>query len=179
MVVLLEPVPPKCFIFITVWHHRNNRWHFRENMRTSSCCLLTLGYNMVTQCHGTRLTLLTTCRSSIHTQGLMAVGLVIADDYLIYTGLCVHRYKDKDKDSFIGSQEFVVGYSKAPEQPQSSARPICHSHTMTSTGREPATIRIAAYRSSLRYTLRHGRQHIQVNIHLPPQEEWIEWSTIT
>ena len=48
-------------------------------------------------------------------------------------------------DSFIGLQEFVVGYSKAPEQPQSSARPICHSHTMTSTGRESATIHIAAY----------------------------------
>ena len=41
--------------------------------------------------------------------------------------------KDKDKDLFIGPQEFVVGYSKAPEQPQSSARPICHSHTMTRT----------------------------------------------
>ena len=52
--------------------------------------------------------------------------------------------KDKDKDLFIGLQEFVVGYSKAPEQPQSSARPICHSHAMTRTGREPATIHIAA-----------------------------------
>ena len=52
--------------------------------------------------------------------------------------------KDKDKDLFIGPQEFVVGYTKAPEQPQSSARPICHSHAMTRTGREPATIRIAA-----------------------------------
>ena len=52
--------------------------------------------------------------------------------------------KDKDKDLFIGPQQFVVGYSKAPEQPQSSARPICHSHTMTRTGREPATVRIAA-----------------------------------
>ena len=52
--------------------------------------------------------------------------------------------KDKDKDLFIGPQEFVVGYSKAPEQPQSSARPICHSHTMTRTGHEPATVRIAA-----------------------------------
>ena len=52
--------------------------------------------------------------------------------------------KDKDKDLFIGPQEFFVGYSKAPEQPQSSARPICHSHTMTRTGREPATIRTAA-----------------------------------
>ena len=51
----------------------------------------------------------------------------------------------------------VVGYSKAPEQPQSSARPICHSHALTSTGREPATIRIAAYsRNSPRYALRHG-----------------------
>ena len=48
-----------------------------------------------------------------------------------------------------------MGYSKAPEQPQSSARPMCHSHTMTNTGREPATIRIAAYRSSPRYALRH------------------------
>ena len=53
--------------------------------------------------------------------------------------------KDKDKDLFIGPQEFVVGYSKAPVQPQSSARPICHSHAMTRTGREPATIRTAAY----------------------------------
>ena len=50
----------------------------------------------------------------------------------------------KDKDLFMCPQEFVVGYSKAPEQPQSSARPICHSHAMTRTGREPATIRIAA-----------------------------------
>ena len=38
-----------------------------------------------------------------------------------------------------------MGYSKAPEQPQSSARPICHSHAMTRTGREPATICTAAY----------------------------------
>ena len=46
----------------------------------------------------------------------------------------------KDKDSFTGLQEVVVGYSKAPEQPQSSARAICHSHTMTCIGRKPATI---------------------------------------
>ena len=37
-----------------------------------------------------------------------------------------------------------MGYSKAPEQPQSSPRPICHSHAMRRTGREPATMRIAA-----------------------------------
>ena len=43
---------------------------------------------------------------------------------------------------FLGQQEFVVGYSKAPEK--NSARPICHSHAMTRTGHEPATIRIAA-----------------------------------
>ena len=43
--------------------------------------------------------------------------------------------------------KLFVGYSKAPEQPQSSARPICHSYTMANTGREPATIHIAAYRS--------------------------------
>ena len=55
-----------------------------------------------------------------------------------------YKDKDKDKDLFIGPKEFVVGYSKAPEQPQSSARPICHSHAMTRTGCEPATIRIAA-----------------------------------
>ena len=67
-----------------------------------------------------------------------------------YLNLCLspsrvrEHDKDKDKDLFIGPQEFVVGYSKAPEQPQSSARPICHSHTMTRTGREPATVRIAA-----------------------------------
>ena len=53
-------------------------------------------------------------------------------------------YKDKDKDLFIGLQEFVVGYSKSPEQPQSRARSIFHSHAMTSAGREPATIRTAA-----------------------------------
>ena len=58
--------------------------------------------------------------------------------------LQLRRDKDKDKDLFIGPQEFVVGYSKAPEQPQTSFQPICHSHTMTRTGREPATIRIAA-----------------------------------
>ena len=37
-----------------------------------------------------------------------------------------------------------MGYSKAIEQPQSSARPMCHSHAMPSKGREPVTIRIAA-----------------------------------
>ena len=51
-----------------------------------------------------------------------------------------------------------MGYSKAPEQPQSSARPIYHYHAMMSTGRKPATIRIATYRSSLRYALRHMRR---------------------
>ena len=67
----------------------------------------------------------------------------------------LNHNKDKDKDLFIGLQEFVVGYSKAAEQ--SSAELICHSHTMMSTGREPATIRIAAYRSSACYALCHGR----------------------
>ena len=54
--------------------------------------------------------------------------------------------------------KLVVGYSKTPEQPQSSARPICHSHAMANTGREPATIHIAAYRSSPHYALRRGRR---------------------
>ena len=47
---------------------------------------------------------------------------------------CHRPVKDKDKDLFIGPKEFAVGYSKAPEQPQSSARPICHSHAMTRSG---------------------------------------------
>ena len=37
------------------------------------------------------------------------------------------------QDLFIGPQEFVVGYSKAPKQPQSSARPTCHSGSMMRT----------------------------------------------
>ena len=64
----------------------------------------------------------------------------------VYVTIIIHRYayKDNDKDLNIGLQEFVVGYSKATEQPQSSARPICHSLAMTRMGREPATISIAA-----------------------------------
>ena len=82
----------------------------------------------------------------------------------IYTSLSSLKHMHKDKDLFIGQQEFVVGYSKAPEQPQSSAMPICHSHAVMRTGREPSTIRIAAYRSSPRYALscdalRHGRRN--------------------
>ena len=58
-----------------------------------------------------------------------------------------------------------MGYSKAPEQPQNSTRPICHSHTRSSSGREPATIRIAGYRSSPRYALCHGlARSIKVSI---------------
>ena len=51
--------------------------------------------------------------------------------------------------------KLFVGYSKTPEQSQSSARLIWQSHAMTNTGCEPATICIAAYRSSPRYALRH------------------------
>ena len=65
--------------------------------------------------------------------------------------------KDKDKDLFIGPQQFVVGYSKAPEHPQSSARPICHSHAMTRTGCEPYAPYTLLHRSSPRYALHHGR----------------------
>ena len=63
-------------------------------------------------------------------------------------------FKDKDKDPFIGPEEFVMGYSKAPEQPRSNARPtvICQSHAMTRTGREPTTIHITAYWSSPYHT---------------------------
>ena len=69
----------------------------------------------------------------------------------------VNKDKDKDNNPFIGPQEFVVGYSKAPEQPQSSAWPIYMSFShYDEDGREPATISIAAYWSSPPYALRHG-----------------------
>ena len=55
----------------------------------------------------------------------------------------------------IAHETFFVGHSKAPE---SSARPICQSHTMTTMGHEPATICIAAYKCSPCYTLRHGKR---------------------
>ena len=75
----------------------------------------------------------------------------------VRTSFAFIRIRIKDKDLFIGLEEFVMGYSKAPEQPQSSARPICHSHAMTRTGREPATIRIAAQElAALRTAPREG-----------------------
>ena len=46
--------------------------------------------------------------------------------------------------------KLFVGYSKTPEQPQSSARPICQSHTMTNTGanqRRYALLHIGARRA--------------------------------
>ena len=42
--------------------------------------------------------------------------------------ICVHS--GLGWDLLIGLQEFVVGYSKALEQPQSSARLICHAHAI-------------------------------------------------
>ena len=62
-----------------------------------------------------------------------------------------------EEDLFIGPQEFVVGYSKAPEQPQSSAKPICHSHAMTRTGANQPPYALL-HRSSQCYALRHGRR---------------------
>ena len=62
--------------------------------------------------------------------------------------------------------QLFVTYSKAPEQPQSSARPMCQSHTIMSTGFEPATIRITTYRSALRYALRHGEE-IMIHFDVP------------
>ena len=57
--------------------------------------------------------------------------------------------------------KLFVGHSKAPEQPQSSARPIYQSHTITNTGREPATIRIAAYIGPRRATHYATQDHNQ------------------
>ena len=54
-----------------------------------------------------------------------------------------------------------MGYSKAPEQPQSSDRPICHSHAMTRTGVNQPPYALL-HRSSPRYSLRHGRVHFTV-----------------
>ena len=107
------------------------------------------------------------------------VALLITRLSLDFSGFqtlvaCKDKDKDKDKDLFIGQQEFVVGYSKAPEQPQSSARPMCRSHTMTNTGHEPTTS-IAAYTSSPRYALRHGRRHYCTIIMLDIFAEWIKW----
>ena len=80
---------------------------------------------------------------SAPSEGLLIYVSTISVQESRKDSLQYHKDKDKDKDSFIGQQEFVVGYSKAPEQPRSSARPICHSHAMMSTGCEPTTIRIA------------------------------------
>ena len=80
-------------------------------------------------------------------QNMIAMSMVALPCSLFST--VSHHYKDKDL--FIGPQEFVVEYFKAPEQPQSSARLICHSHAMTRTGREPATIRIAALHIGARH----------------------------
>ena len=47
--------------------------------------------------------------------------------------------------------KLFVGYSKAPEQPQSSARPICQPHTMANTGvnqRPYALLHIRARRAT-------------------------------
>ena len=66
--------------------------------------------------------------------------------------------KDKDKDLFIDPQEFVVGYSKAPEQLQSSARPIYVILTLwrgRGANQPPYAL---LHRSSPRYALRHRRR---------------------
>ena len=60
--------------------------------------------------------------------------------------------------------KLFVGYSKAPEQPQTNARPICQSHTITSTGCEPATIRTAAYRRSPRCVFTNTKSDILLQV---------------
>ena len=72
--------------------------------------------------------------------------------------------KDKDKDSFIGPQEFVVGYSKAPKQPQSSTRPVCYFLTMTSTGREPAMPRYALLHIGARHATHCATGHDDLTV---------------
>ena len=67
----------------------------------------------------------------------------------------VIKYKDKDKDSFIGPQEFVVGYSKVPEQPQSST--ILTLWRTQGANQPPYAL---LHRSSPHYALRHGKQRI-------------------
>ena len=83
--------------------------------------------------------------------------------WLLIGLLYIYLYKDKgkDKDLFLGPQEFVVGYSKAPEQLQSSARPICHSHAMTRTGVNQPPYALL-HRSSPRYALCHGRRILKI-----------------
>ena len=60
--------------------------------------------------------------------------------FLLLNVIWVHIKEENVQGSFIGPQEFVVGYSKAPKQPHSSARHICHSQAITSAGCKPATI---------------------------------------
>ena len=59
----------------------------------------------------------------------------------------------------IITHETFVGYSKAPEEPWSNTR---QSH-IVNMGCEPVTIRIAAYRSSPCYALRHGSLWTGIN----------------
>ena len=56
-----------------------------------------------------------------------------------------------------------MGYSKTSEQPQGSARPICHSHAMTRTGSEPATICIAALELAALRTAPWETTHTNLN----------------
>ena len=72
--------------------------------------------------------------------------------------------KDKeDKDLFICPQEIVVGYSKAPEQPQSSARPRSLGPLLYMSfsryDEHGARTSNDMHWSSPHYALRHGRRH--------------------
>ena len=94
---------------------------------------------------------------TIYHQPDLAIAVHLDSLLFLAAVTCIDICKYKDKDPFIGLQEFVVGYSKAPEQPQSSAKPMCHSHTIMSTGanQPPYTllpIRLAALHIAPRET---------------------------
>ena len=68
----------------------------------------------------------------------------------------IYKDKDKDKDLFIGQQEFVVGYSKAP----SSRRAALGLYVILTLWRGRGANQppyALLHRSSTRYALRHGR----------------------
>ena len=63
------------------------------------------------------------------------------------------------RDSFIGLQEFLVGYSKDPKQPQSSARPICQlPDTLGQANQPPYTLLHIGARRATHYATGEKRE---------------------
>ena len=86
------------------------------------------------------------------------------------------KHFSKDKDLFIAPQEFVVGYSKAPEQPQSRAALGLYVILTLWQGRGANQPRYALlHRSSPRYALCHGRRNIFLFFLFWVEENVLTW----